>query len=210
MTTVEEQIATTRVVPVVVLDDAALAADLGRALVAGNLPIAEVTFRTAAAEDSIRAMAENPDLLVGAGTVVSPEQVDIAADAGARFIVSPGFLPAVVQRCRQREIVALPGTVTATEVMMALEAGVTTLKFFPASTSGGAAAIKAMAGPFAQIRFVPTGGISPDNLAEYLTIPGVTAVGGSWMVPKDAIAAGDFDRVTALCAEAVRLAATVR
>lgn len=209
MTDVEQQITTTRVVPVVVLEDAARAADLGNALVAGNLPIAEVTFRTAAAEESIRAMSANADLLVGAGTVVTPEQVDVAVDAGARFIVSPGFLASVVQRCQERGVVAVPGTVTASEVMMALEAGISTVKFFPASTSGGSAAIKALAAPFGAVKFIPTGGVSTKNLEEYLSIPAVVAAGGSWMVPKDAIAAGDFDKVSALCAEAVELAASI-
>lgn len=209
MTDVEQQITTTRVVPVVVLQDAARAADLGHALVAGNLPIAEVTFRTEAAEESIRAMSDNVDLFVGAGTVISPEQVDIAVDAGAQFIVSPGFLPSVVERCHARGVPAVPGIVTATEMMMALAAGVTTVKFFPASTSGGADAIKALAGPFGHARFIPTGGITTRNLEEYLSIPAVVAVGGSWMVPKDAIAAGDFDTVTSLCAEAVQTAAAI-
>lgn len=205
MAEVLDRIGSARLVPVVVLDDAAAAADLGTALVEGGLPVAEVTFRTAAAAESIRAMSANRDLLVGAGTVLTPAQVDEAVDAGARFVVSPGFSRAVVDRCAERGVLALPGAVTASEVMMALEAGLTTVKFFPAETSGGAAAIKALAAPFGGVRFVPTGGIGPDNIADYLAVPAVAAIGGSWMVPRAAIASGDFDGVTSLVADAVAL-----
>lgn len=205
MTALLDQIATARLVPVVVLDDAARAAPLAEALVAGGLPVAEVTFRTAAAVESIRAMAANPEMLVGAGTVLTVEQVDAAVDAGARYIVSPGFSVSVVRRARERGVLALPGTVTATEVQAALGEGLTAVKFFPAETSGGAAAIKALSAPFADVRFVPTGGIGPKNVAEYLALPCVLAVGGSWMVPRDVVAAGDFARITDLTAEAVRL-----
>ena len=205
MTALLDQIATARLVPVVVLDDAARAAPLAEALVAGGLPVAEVTFRTAAAVESIRAMAANPEMLVGAGTVLTVEQVDAAIDAGARYIVSPGFSVSVVRRARERGVLALPGTVTATEVQAALGEGLTAVKFFPAETSGGAAAIKALSAPFADVRFVPTGGIGPKNVAEYLALPCVLAVGGSWMVPRDVVAAGDFARITDLTAEAVRL-----
>ncbi|MEE6272111.1 bifunctional 4-hydroxy-2-oxoglutarate aldolase/2-dehydro-3-deoxy-phosphogluconate aldolase [Georgenia sp. MJ206] len=205
MAEILERLTDARLVPVVVLDDAAAAADLGAALVEGGLPVAEVTFRTAAAADSIRAMSANGDLLVGAGTVLTAGQVDEAVDAGARFVVSPGFSRAVVDRCAKRGVLALPGAVTASEVMMALEAGLTTVKFFPAETSGGAAAIKALAAPFGGVRFVPTGGIGPDNIAEYLALPAVAAIGGSWMVPRAAVAAGDFAQVAALVADAVAL-----
>ncbi len=202
-----ERIGAARLVPVVVLDDAAQAAPLAEALVAGGLPVAEVTFRTAAAVESIAAMSARGDMLVGAGTVLTPEQVDAAVDAGASYIVSPGFSEAVVRRCAERGVLALPGTVTATEVQAALAAGLQAVKFFPAQTSGGAPAIKALAGPFGDLKFVPTGGIGPKNLAEYTAIPAVLAVGGSWMVPRDAIAAGDFERVTTLTTEAVALVA---
>jgi len=195
-----------RLVPVVVLDDVARADGLAGALVAGGLPVAEVTFRTAAAAESIRIMAERGDLIVGAGTVLTPAQVDEAADAGASYVVSPGLSRAVVERCGERGVAALPGAVTASEVMAALELGVSTVKFFPAGTSGGAAAVKALAAPFGGVSFVPTGGIGPKNLHEYLSIPAVHAVGGSWMVPRDLVAAGAFDEVTALVAEAVALA----
>lgn len=200
---IEKSISGHRLVPVVVLDDPSRADGLARALVDGGLPVAEVTFRTSAAVESIRAIARRGDVLVGAGTVVTPAQVDAAVEAGAQFIVSPGFSRPVVERAAKLGVFALPGAVTATEVLMALESGITTVKFFPAGTSGGAAAIKALAAPFSSVSFVPTGGIGPANLHEYLAIPRVAAVGGSWMVPRDAIASGDFDRITALTAEAV-------
>ena len=204
-----EALGAARLVPVVVVDDAAHAEPLAAALVAGGLPVAEVTFRTAAAEDAIRAMASRGDMLVGAGTVLTVEQVDRAVAAGASYVVSPGLSRAVVERCREHAVLALPGAVTATEVQAALELGLTTVKFFPAGTSGGAAAIKALAAPFGGVTFVPTGGVGPKNLLEYLAIDAVLAVGGSWMVPRDVVAAGDFDRITALTAEAVALASGV-
>jgi 2-dehydro-3-deoxyphosphogluconate aldolase/(4S)-4-hydroxy-2-oxoglutarate aldolase len=195
-----------RLVPVVVLDDARDADALAGALVAGGLPVAEVTFRTAAAQDSIRAMAARGDILVGAGTVLTPEQVDQAVAAGARFVVSPGLSRAVVERCGELGVLALPGAVTATEVQAALELGVSTVKFFPAETSGGAAAIKALTAPFGDVRFVPTGGIGPGNLTQYLAIPAVAAVAGSWMVPRDHVKAGDFAGIRELTADTVALA----
>ena len=198
-----------RLVPVVVLDDVADADALAGALVAGGLPVAEVTFRTAAAQDSIRAMSARGDILVGAGTVLTVAQVDQAVAAGASFVVSPGLSRAVVERCQDKGVLALPGAVTATEVQAALELGITTVKFFPAGTSGGAAAIKALAAPFGDVRFVPTGGVGPKNLAEYLAIPVVAAVGGSWMVPRDLVKSGDFAGIQALTAEAVAMARTL-
>ncbi len=200
-----DRLAGHRLVPVVVLDDASDAGPLADALVAGGLPVAEVTFRTDAAEAAIRTMASRGDLLVGAGTVLTPAQVDRAVDAGAQYVVSPGLSRAVVERCHERGVLPLPGAVTATEVQAALELDVTTVKFFPAGTSGGPKAIAALASPFAGVRFVPTGGVSATNLREYLAVPAVTAVGGSWMVPRDAIRAGDLDTVRRLTAEAVAL-----
>lgn len=194
-----------RLVPVVVLDDAAHADPLAAALVAGGLPVAEVTFRTAAAADAIRAMSARGDVLVGAGTVLTVQQVDQAVAAGARFVVSPGTSRAVVERCQEHGVLALPGAVTATEVMAALELGLTTVKFFPAGTSGGAAAVAALAAPFGGVGFVPTGGIGPGNLAEYLALGSVRAVGGSWMVPRDRVNAGDLDGIRELTAAAVAL-----
>lgn len=198
-----------RLVPVVVLDDAADADALAGALVAGGLPIAEVTFRTAAALDSIRAMSARGDILVGAGTVLTVAHVDQAVAAGARFVVSPGLSRAVVERCQEKGVLVLPGAVTATEVQAALELGITTVKFFPAGTSGGPAAIKALAAPFGGVSFVPTGGVGPKNLADYLSIPVVTAVGGSWMVPRDLVNAGDFAGIQALTAECVAMVRTL-
>ena len=194
-----------RLVPVVVLDDAAHAAPLAQALVDGGLPVAEVTFRTAAAPDAIRAIADRGDVVVGAGTVLTADQVDTAVAAGATYVVSPGLSRAVVERCHEHHVLALPGAVTATEIQAALELGLDTVKFFPAGTSGGARAIAALAAPFTGVSFVPTGGISPANLHEYLELPSVAAVGGSWMVPRDRIAAGDFDTIRTLTRDAVGL-----
>lgn len=198
-----------RLVPVVVLDDVAAADALAGALVAGGLPVAEVTFRTAAAAESIRVMAARGDILVGAGTVLTVAQVDQAVGAGASFVVSPGLSRAVVERCQELGVLAVPGAVTATEVQAALELGIHTVKFFPAGTSGGAAAIKALAAPFGDVRFVPTGGVGPKNLAEYLAISEVAAVGGSWMVPRDLVKSGHFAGIQALTAEAVAMARTL-
>jgi 2-dehydro-3-deoxyphosphogluconate aldolase/(4S)-4-hydroxy-2-oxoglutarate aldolase len=206
-TEVLQRIGRLRVIPVVVLDHADDARPLATALVAGGLPIAEVTFRTAEAVAAIAAMAGDPCLLVGAGTVLSAGQVDQAVEAGARFIVSPGFSAAVVARAQQRGVLALPGVATASEIMSALDAGVSTVKFFPAQTGGGPAAIRALAAPFPELRFVPTGGISASSLPDYLRVPAVLAVGGSWMVAKDLIRAGRFDEVTRLAAQAAAIAA---
>jgi 2-dehydro-3-deoxyphosphogluconate aldolase/(4S)-4-hydroxy-2-oxoglutarate aldolase len=197
-------------VPVVVIDDASDAHALAAALVGGGLPVAEVTFRTAAASDAIRVLRERGDVLVGAGTVLTPDQVDTAVAAGASYIVSPGTSRAVIERCLEHGVVPLPGAVTATEVQAALELGVTTVKYFPAATSGGAPAIAALAAPFGGVRFVPTGGIGPANLAEYLALSAVVAVGGSWMVPRAAVRARDGSQIQALVAEAVALTSTLR
>ena len=197
-------------VPVVVIDDAARATGLGHALVAGGLPVAEVTFRTAAARASIEAMAAVPDLVEGAGTGRTPEQVTQAVEAGARYIVSPGLSEAVVRRCQELGVPVLPGAVTATEVQAAAELGLGTVKFFPAETSGGAAAIKAPPAPFGDITFGPTRGIGPKNLADYLAVEAVVGVGGSWMCPRDAVAAGDFATIERLCREAVELVAQLK
>lgn len=201
-----DRIAQARLVPVVVLDDAAQADPLAEALVAGGLPVAEVTFRTGATPAAIETMAARGDILVGAGTVLTPDQVDAAVDAGASYIVSPGFPPEVVTRCQERGVLPLPGAVTATEIQAALAAGLTALKFFPAEASGGAKAIKALSAPFAGVKFVPTGGINTANLAEYTALPSVLAIGGSWMVPRSAVNDGDFETITTLTRDAVALA----
>ena len=195
-----------RVVPVVVIDDAAQAWPLAQALKAGGLPCAEVTFRTAAAEASIRAMSADPDILLGAGTVLREDQVGRAIDAGARYIVTPGFSERVVRACQQAAVPVFPGAATATEVQMALEAGLEVVKFFPAEAAGGLTMLKALSGPFPVVRFIPTGGVSAGNLGSYLAHPSVLAVGGSWMVAAGLIAAGKFAEITRLAAEAVSIA----
>jgi len=199
-----------RIVPVVVINQANRAESLGEALVAGGIPVAEVTFRTEAAPEAIRRMARNADLLVGAGTVLTVDQVDEAVDAGAEFIVSPGFSAAVVQRAQHHGLPVFAGAVTPTEIMAALDLGLTTLKFFPANLYGGPAALKALGAPFPQVRFIPTGGVSVDNLAAYLSLPNVAAVGGSWMVPADVIDAGDMATIQRLCAEASAAVSALR
>lgn len=198
------------VVPVVALDDAAAAAGLGEALVAGGLPVAEVTFRTDAAAASIRVLAERGDMLVGAGSVRDLAQAIEAVEAGASFVVSPGLSPAVVKFCQAAGVPVLPGAVTATEVMAALDLGLTTVKFFPAEASGGTAAIKALSAPLGGVSFVPTGGVGPANLKDYLSLSCVLAVGGTWMVPSDALATGDFSRIERLTREAVTLIGSIR
>jgi 2-dehydro-3-deoxyphosphogluconate aldolase/(4S)-4-hydroxy-2-oxoglutarate aldolase len=203
----EREIGAARLLPVVVLQDAAAAEPLAAALLEGGLRSVEVTFRTAAAADAIQAMAKRPELLVGAGTVLTPEQVDRAVDAGARFVVSPGFGPTVVRRCAERGIPVFPGVATATEIQMALDAGLRTVKFFPAEQLGGAAMVKALAAPFRDVRFIPTGGVTTANLAGYLALPAVLAVGGTWMVAPDLLAAGDWAEVTRRTAAAVATAA---
>lgn len=197
-------------VPVVVIDDAAQAPGLAEALAAGGLPIAEVTFRTPAARDAIAAMSRNADVLVGAGTVRTPEQVEQAVDAGARYIVSAGLSEKVVRRCQELDVPVLPGAVTATEIQAAAELGLDTVKFFPAETSGGAAAIKALSAPFGDISFVPTGGIGPKNLADYIAVKTIVGCGGSWMCPRDALASGDFATIERLTREAVELVRSLK
>lgn len=200
-----ESLRAARLVPIVVIDDASRADALAAALVAGGLPVAEVTFRTAAAADAIRAMADRGDVLVGAGTVLTSAQVDRAVTAGATYVVSPGLSRAVVERCQEHGVLALPGAVTATEVQAALELGLDAVKFFPAGTAGGAPAIRALSAPFPGVRFVPTGGVGPADLADYLAVPAVAAVGGSWMAPRDLIAAGNFTEIARRTAAAVEL-----
>jgi 2-dehydro-3-deoxyphosphogluconate aldolase/(4S)-4-hydroxy-2-oxoglutarate aldolase len=186
------------VIPVVVIDDPGRAADLAAALVDGDLPIAEVTLRTPGALASIATMARHPDLLVGAGTVLTPQQATAAAGAGARFAVCPGLSRPVVDRCRALGLPVLPGVATATEVLAALDDGLDAVKFFPAETSGGAPAVAALAAVFGGMRFVPTGGITAVNAVDYLRLPSVLAVGGSWMVPRALLRDGDFDQVREL------------
>lgn len=193
------------VVPVLVIADAAHAANLARALVAGGLPALEVTLRTPAALDAIRAMAEEPGGVVGAGTLLTPADVKAAKAAGARFGVSPGATDRIIGACEDEGLPLLPGAVTATEVMVLLEKGFTVQKFFPAESSGGAAALKALGAPIPQVGFCPTGGIGPANVADYLGQKNILCVGGSWVAPADAVAAGDWTRIEALARTAAAL-----
>lgn len=207
-TALSAQLRTLRLLPVIVIDDAAHAAPLAAALADGGLPCAEVTFRTAAAAEAIRRMADaRPDLLVGAGTVLTPEQAKAATDAGAKFIVAPGFGPAVVEWCRAREVPVFPGVATPTEVEAALNAGLRTLKFFPAEPMGGVKFLKAISAPYHMVEWMPTGGVNRENVRGYLEFKKVVACGGSWMAPQEWIAAGQFDRVreeTELAVRSVR------
>jgi len=199
----EQVIGVDRIVPVVVLADSAGAEPLAGALVAGGLHCVEVTFRTDAAADVIRAMTVRPELVVGAGTVLTAEQAEQAVVAGARFVVSPGFGPAVVRRCQELGVPVFPGIATATEIQMALDAGLDTVKFFPAEQLGGVGMVKALSAPFRTVRFIPTGGVDTGNLADYLAVASVLAVGGTWMVAPDLLAAGDWAEVTRRCVAAV-------
>ncbi|MDT3316252.1 bifunctional 4-hydroxy-2-oxoglutarate aldolase/2-dehydro-3-deoxy-phosphogluconate aldolase [Microbacterium sp. KSW4-11] len=192
-----------RIVPVVVLQDAASAHPLADALVAGGIRCAEITLRTAAGLDAIDALRDRQDIVVGAGTILSPEQVDDVVDAGARFAVSPGFDPRVLERCLARGIPLVPGVATATEIQQALGRGLRHLKLFPAKQIGGLDAIRAFAGPFPDACFMPSGGVSPANASDYLAHAAVFAVSGSWMVPSDALEAGDFTRIEELSRRAV-------
>ena len=199
------------VVPVVVLDDAKDAEALGKALCDGGLPVAEVTFRTAAAEESIRIMASKfPDMLVGAGTVLTVDQAKRAVAAGAKFIVSPGFNAKVVKYCVDNGIPVTPGIQTPTEIEMALEFGLKVVKFFPAEAAGGLKMIKALAGPYVNTYFMPTGGISLKNAPDYLSYEKIWAVGGSWIAKKDDISAGNFEKIKVKAEEAVALVKAIR
>lgn len=192
------------IVPVVVLDDAANAVPTAKALIAGGIDVMEITFRTAAAQDSIRAVAkEVPDMLVGAGTVLNVAQAKTAVEAGAKFIVSPGFDGELVKWCIDNGVAVTPGCVTPSEIMAALKLGLSVVKFFPANVYGGLGAMKALSAPFGGVKFIPTGGVNADNICEYASAPYVHAVGGSWVCSKADIAAGNFDRITELCKTAV-------
>ncbi|MBL3596748.1 bifunctional 4-hydroxy-2-oxoglutarate aldolase/2-dehydro-3-deoxy-phosphogluconate aldolase [Rhodovulum sulfidophilum] len=193
------------IIPVLVIEDAARARPLAEALIAGGLPVLEVTLRTPAALDAIREMAGVEGGVVGAGTLLTPADVEAAAAAGATFGVSPGATPALLDAARAGDLPLLPGAATATEAMILLERGYTVQKFFPAEAAGGAPALKALASPLPQIRFCPTGGVSPTNAASYLSLPNVICAGGSWIAPKDKVAARDWDAITALAREAAAL-----
>jgi 2-dehydro-3-deoxyphosphogluconate aldolase / (4S)-4-hydroxy-2-oxoglutarate aldolase len=199
-----ERIAAGRILPVVVLEDAGGAEPLAAALRAGGLTAIEVTFRTEAAAAAIAGITKyDSSMLVGAGTVLTAEQVDRAVEAGARFVVTPGFGPAVVTRCQELGVPVFPGVATATEIQMALDAGLSTVKFFPAEQLGGVAMLKALSAPFRSVRFIPTGGVNAGNVASYLALPSVIAVGGTWMVAPELLAAKDWTAVTRRTREAL-------
>jgi 2-dehydro-3-deoxyphosphogluconate aldolase / (4S)-4-hydroxy-2-oxoglutarate aldolase len=207
----DERLARTPVVPLVQSDDPEIAVRVSRALVAGGLTVIEVVLRTDAALRCLEAIAHSvPEAIAGAGTVLSEQQATAAADAGAKFIVSPGLCDGVVSTARSRDLPVFPGVATATELQRAWNLGLRTVKFFPAGAAGGIATIKALAPVFRDMRFIPTGGISAGNLAEYLAMPQVIACGGSWLTPAAAIADGEFGKITALAAEACEIAAAAR
>ena len=193
------------IIPVLVVDDAAHAQPLAQALVAGGLPALEVTLRTPAALDVIREMAKVSGGVVGAGTLLTPADVQAAKDAGAQFGVSPGATDRLLDACEEADLPLLPGAATASEAMRLLERGYTMLKFFPAEASGGAPALKAIGAPIPQIAFCPTGGVSMKNANDYLSLPNVVCAGGSWVAPKDAVETGDWQRIEALAKEAAAL-----
>lgn len=193
------------IIPVIAIEDAAKAVPLAKALVAGGLPAAEVTFRTAAAEEAMRAIVkEVPDMLVGAGTVLTPEQADRAMAAGAKFIVTPGFNPDMVKYVLSKGGLVMPGTATPGEMEQAMSLGLTAVKFFPAEQNGGVATLKAVAGPYRTLKWLPTGGINTKNLMDYLSFNQILACGGTWMVKKDLIEAESWEEITRICREAVK------
>ena len=208
---ISELLAANPVVPLVQADDPAVAVATSRALASGGLQVAEVVFRTDRALECLQAVADDvPEMIAGAGTVLSAEQAKAAIASGARFIVSPGLDDGVVSVAKDHGIPVYPGTMTPSEVQHAFNLGLDTVKFFPASIAGGVPALKALASVFRTMKFMPTGGVSPGNLAEFLAVPAVLACGGSWLTPADAIAAGDYQKITELAAEAVAIARAAR
>ena len=205
-----DRIAACGVVPVVVIDDCDAAPALGDALIAGGLPVAEITFRTSAAARAIKLLARDPHFMVGAGTVLAPADVNRAVEAGAQFIVSPGFGAEVVRRCRELGVAVIPGVATPSEAMAALREELGIVKLFPAQPLGGLRWLNALAAPFPALRFVPTGGIGPAELAEYVRHAAVAAVGGSWIAPRALLRASEFDEISRLAAEAVAIVAAAR
>ncbi|MDJ0759476.1 MAG: bifunctional 4-hydroxy-2-oxoglutarate aldolase/2-dehydro-3-deoxy-phosphogluconate aldolase [Woeseiaceae bacterium] len=208
---ISDLLESSRVVPLIQADDPAVAVETSHALAAGGLKVAEVVFRTDRALDCLRAVAgEVPEMVAGAGTVLTSKQAESALDNGAKFIVSPGLDDAVVAVAKEHNVPVYPGTMTPSEVQHAFNLGLDTVKFFPASIAGGVPALKALASVFRSMQFMPTGGVGPGNLADFLSVPAVLACGGSWLTPADAVAAGNFDKVTELAAEAVSIARTAR
>ena len=211
MEQIMERIYRIGIIPVVVLKDAGNALALGRALCESGLPCAEVTFRTDAAEASISLLAQNePKLLVGAGTVLTVEQADCAIKAGAKFIVSPGLNPKLVRHCQEKEIPVIPGILTPSEIEQALELGLEVVKFFPAEPAGGLPMIKAMGAAYTKLRFMPTGGITIENVSEYLKCDKILACGGSWMVKEALVDAGRYEEIATLCRQAAGVVKAIR
>lgn len=211
MNDVLKKISEVGILPVVVLDDAKDATKLAKALIEGGLPCAEVTFRTDAAEESIKLIAaEYPDMLVGAGTVLSVEQVKRAVNAGAKFIVSPGFDEDVVKYCLENNIPVTPGVCTPSDVQKGYKLGLDVLKFFPAEPSGGLSMIKAIAAPYTMMKFIPTGGINENNMEDYVKYDRILAIGGSWMVKSSLIKNGEFDKIKDMTAAAVKRVKEIR
>jgi len=205
MPTALEKVLQMKIVPVVAIHDAGHSDALADALIEGGLPCAEITFRTGAAADAIRTMAKRGDMLVGAGTVLTIDQVKLAVDAGAAFMVAPGLNPRVVGYCREHNIPIIPGVATPTDIETALDLGLKILKYFPAEAFGGLKTLKAISAPYTAVKFIPTGGITAGNVIAYLEHPKVVACGGSWMVKSALIVAGQFDKITSLTREAVNL-----
>lgn len=209
--TVQQEIAKLGVVPVSVIEYAQQAPRLGRALLEGGLPCAEITFRTAAAEESIRRLAEEvPELLIGAGTVLTPKQAEKTVAAGANFVVAPGFNPRVVDQCRHFDVAVFPGICTPTEIEAALEKGIRTLNFSPAEAMGGLSYLKSIAAPYGEVRFIPTGGVNPENAGNHLAFPKVLAVGGTWLAPRPWLMRQRFDRIREAAHRAVQIVSQVR
>jgi len=210
MNTIFEELGKIGIIPVIAINDVEKAVPLAKALAAGGIPCAEITFRTAQGEEAIRRItAEVPEVLVGAGTVLTCDQVDRAVNAGAKFLVSPGFNPKVVAYCVEKGILIAPGCATPSEMEQALEFGLDVIKFFPSEQAGGRDYIKAVSAPYPSLKFIPTGGINAGNIAKYLTFEKVLACGGSWMATTDLINAGDFEKITALSREAMQKRYTV-
>ncbi len=206
MENIFDQLGKLKLVPVIVFPESRFAQGLAKTLISAGLPCAEVTFRSAAAEDAIRLIAaEFPEMVLGAGTVLNVEQAQRAKQAGAKYIVSPGFSPAIVKWCQANQLPVLPGVATPSEVMTALDFGLNVLKFFPAENLGGTATLKSLAGPFKGVKFIPTGGISAANLSEYLALPNVLAVGGSWFVRESLIVGEKFEEIGQLIQSAITL-----
>jgi 2-dehydro-3-deoxyphosphogluconate aldolase/(4S)-4-hydroxy-2-oxoglutarate aldolase len=207
----ESAFAALGIVPVLTIDDFSLAVPVGEALMAGGLPCVEVAFRTAGAAKAIAAIrAQLGDMLIGAGTVLTRDQADLAVQSGAQFIVSPGIHRAVTEWCLEHKIPVFPGIATATEIAVALDYGLTVLKFFPAEQLGGVAMLRALSAPYRSVRFLPTGGVSSENLSRYLSEPSVVACGGSWMVKRELISAGNFKEITARAQQARDIVEEVR